>query len=160
MLYKRILSLVVITLLTVGVLTAQPQPGPQMPPPGAPMLKALNLTDEQRDQIADFRLELQKKMVAMRGDLQKLQSEYRLMLIDDKVSEKELQKQLQKIGDLRIKMALERAKNQRKIRSLLTDVQKKKFDAMILAGPKGRMKARMMKRHSERAPRQSPRMGF
>lgn len=159
MLAKRLLSIAVVSLFLVSAIFAQPQPG-QNPPMGPPpahgkMFQALNLTDQQRGQIEDLHLALEKKLIPLQADLQKLNANYKLMLIDPKVSESSLKAQLQKIADLRVKMALERAKNQRKIRSLLNDVQKKKFDAMILSGPKQKqmMKHRMMHRPGKMAPR-------
>ncbi len=156
---KRFFSSIVISLFLVGAIFAQPQPA-QTPPMGPPpvhgkMLQALNLTDQQRTQIEDLHLALQKKMVALRADLQKLRADYKLMLIDPKVSESRLKGQLQKIADLRVKMGLERAKTQRKIRSLLNSEQQKKFDAMILSGPKGKkmMKNKMMHHSGRMAPR-------
>ncbi len=152
MLAKRILSIFVISLFLVSAIFAQPQPG-QNPPMGPPpehgqMYKALQLTDQQRSQIADLHLALQKKLLPMRADLQKLQSEYKLMLINDKVTDNKLKAQLQKISDLRAKIAFEEAKTKRKIRSLLNDEQKKKFDAMVLRGPKAKkmMHKRIMHR--------------
>lgn len=150
MLAKRMLAITVVSLLLIGSVFAQPGPGPMGPqqgPQGIQMFKALNLTDEQRSKIEDLHLEMQKKMLSMQGDLQKLEKDFRLMVIDEKVSESQLQKQLQKIHDLKLKMALERAKNHRKIRSLLNDEQKKKFDAMYLAGPKVRKAGRAMMKH-------------
>ncbi len=151
MLTKRILAITVVSLLLIGSVFAQQGPGPMAAlqgHPGLQMFKALNLTDEQRSKIEDLHLEMQKKMLSMQGDLQKLEKDFRLMVIDEKVSESQLQKQLQKIHDLKLKMALEKAKNHRKIRSLLTDEQKKKFDSMYLSGPKLRKagRAKMMRR--------------
>ena len=157
---KRLLSVIVLSLFLTGAIWAQPQPAqnPPMGPPPAPMkmYRGLNLTDQQRSQIEDLHLALQKKLVTQRADLQKLNAEYKLMLINPKVSESSLKAQLQKIADVQVKMKLERAKTQRKIRSLLNDEQKKKFDAMILSGPKGKkmMHHKMMHRPGRMAPRQ------
>ena len=92
-------------------------------------------------------------MLTMQGDLQKLQKDFRLMVINEKVSDKQLENQLRKIHDLKLKMALERTKHQRKIRSLLNDEQKKKFDSMFLAGPKPHRGAKArIKRHMKNKP--------
>ncbi len=156
MLTKRILAIAVVSLLLMGSVFAQPGPGkmgPQQGQPGLQMFKGLNLTDEQRSKIEDLHLEMQKKMISMQGDLQKLEKDFRLMVIDEKVSDSQLQHQLQKIHDLKLKMELERAKNHRKVRSLLTDDQKKKFDSMYLKGPQARKAARaMMKNRMKRNP--------
>jgi len=141
---KRVLSTIIAGLFLATALLAQPPvptPAPKGTPPVMPgprMYAALNLTDQQRAQIDDLHLALQKKMIALRADLQKLNAEYKLMLIDPKVSEKGLKAQLQKIADVRLQMALERAKNVRKIRSLLNAEQQKKFDAFVLSRKSGR----------------------
>ncbi len=160
MLAKRFFSFIIVSLFLVSTTFAQPMPvqNPPMGPPPQPhsqMYRALNLTDQQRSQIEDLHLTLQKKLVPLRADLQKLRSEYKLMLINDKVSESKLKAQLQKISDLRAQMAFEQAKTKRKIRALLNSEQKKKFDAMILSGPKAQkmLKRKMMHRPSRMAPR-------
>lgn len=136
---KRVLSTIIAGLFLATALFAQPSAPTPVPKgtapvmPGPRMYAALNLTDQQRAQIDDLHLALQKKMIALRANLQKLNAEYKLMLIDPKVSEKGLKAQLQKIADVRLQMALERAKNVRKIRSLLNAEQQKKFDAFILS---------------------------
>lgn len=165
MLAKRILSVAVMSLLLVTAIFAQPTPMQKMQapnPPQAPMYRALNLTDQQRSQIEDLHLALEKKLTPLRADLQKLQADYKLMLVDPKVSEASLEKQLKKIADVRTQMALERAKNQRKIRSLLNHEQKKKFDAMILKGPRARrMGHKMNMRHKPGMPHhKAPHRGF
>ncbi len=162
MLAKRMLSVVVMSLFLATAIFAQPMPQQKAPnPPAGRMFNALNLTDQQRSQMEDLHLSLEKTLIPMRADLQKLNADYKLMIIDPKVSETDLKKQLQKMAGLRINMALERAKNQRKIRSLLNTEQKKKFDAMILSGPKAKRMGRkmMMHRRPRTAPRNHPR-GF
>ncbi len=145
MLIKRFTLIMTISLFLLSGLFAQPGMMPQQPkaPHHANML---NLTEEQQNQIREFRLEMQKKVVGLRGDLDKLQSELKLMIIDDKVSEKQLEKQLRKINDVKLKIELARIDNQRKVRSILTDDQKKQFDAMLLSGKKGK-KPGMGKKH-------------
>ncbi len=137
MLTKKILTVALLSFLLAGGLLAQPGPGGPQGLHPMPMLRGLNLTVEQQNQVQNLRLELQKKMLAYRGDLQKLQSELRLMVIDEKTSDKQIEKQLRKIQDLRLKMAIERTKHQRKIRALLTDEQKTLFDLHFLSGQKG-----------------------
>ncbi len=141
---KRVLSTIIAALFLTTALFAQPPASAPTPKgtapvmPGPRMYAALNLTDQQRAQIDDLHLALQKKMIALRADLQKLNAEYKLMLIDPKVSEKGLKAQLQKIANVRLQMALERAKNVRKIRSLLNAEQQKRFDAFVLSKKRGR----------------------
>ncbi len=135
---KRAILIAIISLFLLGTVIAQPGPKPQPNYPFLPIFRGLNLSEDQQSKIEDLHLAMQKKMITLRGELQKLQSDFRLMVIDDKVSEGQLEKQLRKIHELKLKMDLERAKTKRKVRALLTDVQKKKFDSMYLAGPKAK----------------------
>ncbi len=156
---KRIFisSLALIVFLTAGSLFAQP-PGMKgnMPPkPNFRQGAALDLSAEQQTKIDKLRLELQKMAAPLRADVQSLQTAYRLMIIDSKVSESQLKAQLAKISAKRQALALQRAKHQRQIRSLLTDEQKVKFDQRIISGhgKKGRKghKGQMMHKGGRKA---------
>lgn len=94
----------------------------------------LNLTADQQTQIDKLRLEHQKGVTLLRDEVRSLHTAYRLMIVDDKVSEANLKKQLNKISAKREILALNRAKHQRQVRALLTDEQKVKFDQHILSG--------------------------
>ena len=94
----------------------------------------LDLTADQQTQINKLRLEHQKEVTLLRDEVRSLNTAYRLMIIDDKVSESNLKKQLDKISDKREILALNRAKHQRQVRSLLTDEQKVKFDQHVISG--------------------------
>lgn len=142
---KRVIifSLALIVLLTAGSLFAQP-PGVRGNRSDMPDFRrgtALDLSAEQQTKIDKLRLDLQKMAAPLRADVQSLQTAYRLMIIDPKVSESKLKTQLGKISAKRQALALLRAKHQRQIRSLLTDEQKVKFDQRIISGhgKKGRM---------------------
>ncbi len=142
---KRIFipSLALIVFLTAGSLFAQP-PGMKGNMPPAPNFRqgaALDLSAEQQTKIDKLRLDLQKMAAPLQADVQSLQTAYRLMIIDPKVSESQLKAQLSKISAKRQALALQRAKHQRQVRSLLTDEQKVKFDQRIISGhgKKGRM---------------------
>jgi len=135
---KRVLlsSLAIIILLTAGSLFAQP-PGMKGNMPMAPNFRQgafLDLSAEQQTKIDKLRLEHQKMVVTLRADVQSMQTAYRLMIIDPKVSDAKLKAQLSKISAKREALALLRAKHQRQVRSLLTDEQKVKFDQRILSG--------------------------
>lgn len=142
-----------LTFLTVslfilsGTLLAQPgQPAPQFRQ--APMqqmmgarmmgMKMLNLNADQQKKIDALRLDFQKKILPLRDEVQALRTSYKLMTIDDKVSEGKLKAQLQKLSAKRQEIALLRAKHMRQVRSILTEEQKLKFDQHVLNGNKGK----------------------
>ncbi len=94
----------------------------------------LNLTAEQETQLDKLRLEHQKEVTLVRSEIHNLNAAYRLMVIDDGVSEAKLKKQIAAISAKREALALKRAQHQRKVRSLLTDEQKVKFDQHVISG--------------------------
>lgn len=94
----------------------------------------LNLTTEQQTQIDKLRLKHQKEVTLMRDEVRSLNTAYRLMIIDDGVSEAKLKKHITSISAKRETLALKRAQHQRQVRSLLTDEQKVKFDQHVISG--------------------------
>lgn len=131
-----ILSLIFMVALTASNVFAQRPGFDQDKPMGERFQKCnnLNLTDDQKTQIDKLRLEHQKEIIPLRNEVHSLQSEYNLLIIDDKVSEAKLKKQAENISTLRETLALKRALHQRQVRSLLTDEQKVKFDQQIISG--------------------------
>ncbi len=117
----------------------------QQPPIGPrgncrPMMQKMNflqLTEKQQQQIDKMRLEFQKEVLPLRDKVQSLRNEFKLMIVDEKVSKSGLKKQLEKISAAKQEMALKRAQHQREVRKLLTDDQKVKFDQHIISGHKG-----------------------
>lgn len=93
----------------------------------------LDLTAEQKTQIDQLRLEHQKEVTLARSEMRALNTAYRLMVIDDGVSESKLKKQIATISAKREALALKRAQHQRQVRSLLTDAQKVKFDQHVIS---------------------------
>ena len=96
----------------------------------------LELSETQQKQIEKLRLEFQKKISPLQDKARSLKNAYRLMVIDEKVSESGLKNQLKKISSIRQELALKRAMHKRQVRSLLTEEQKVKFDQQFLSGPK------------------------
>ncbi len=96
----------------------------------------LDLTEEQESKISTLRLEQQKTMMPQRDRVQALRTDYKLLVIDPTASDIQLRDKLNEISKIRVEMALNKAKHQRKVRSILTDDQKKKFDQHILMDSK------------------------
>lgn len=133
---STILTLILFSALSFGNLFAQRAPRMDNDGPRAMKMAQLDLTEQQQTQIDKLRLEHQKDMTPLRDEIRSLESEFRLMIIDEKASESKLKKQAAKISTKRTEMQLMRAKHLRQVRSLLTDEQKVKFDQHILSGQK------------------------
>ncbi len=149
--WKHITIAVLTLSLVAGLAMAQPQAGrPGMgpghggwmsnqpgPPPEAGFHKGcmgLNLTDEQQKEIQALRLAHQRKMVELKSETGNLRDKLKLVITDDKFNEKavsDITGKLAKAQQQRMEM---KAKHLRKVRDLLTDEQKVKFDQKVLAG--------------------------
>lgn len=131
-----IFSLIFMVALTTSNVFAQRPGFGQDKPMGERFQKYnnLNLTDDQKTQIDKLRLEHQKEILPLRNEVHNLQSEYKLLIIDNKVSEAKLKKHAENISSLRETLSLKHALHQRQVRSLLTDEQKVKFDQHIISG--------------------------
>jgi len=129
-----------LSVFMVAQLWAQPGPG-RGPADGADdefeprIFRVLDLTEEQEAKIEAWHLELQKANLERRSDLPKLHAELQLMIIDEKSGEAKIKAQLEKINTLQQANHLERIMLNRKIRTILSDEQKVRFDKMILDGP-------------------------
>lgn len=166
----------VIFLLVAGFSYAQPPQAPEHPPmmpgPGmsgdlpmpmqGPMFgKKLGLSEEQLAKIADYRLDLQKKMLPLRSDLVARRNELKLLLTADKPDQKKINQTIQAISQIRAKMGQLRAEHLLKVKSVLTPDQQKKFNTMILSGKRKMMnrgKMGGMRHHPEHMPGHGKRM--
>ncbi len=141
---KRYLAIfTLLFIFTAGIVQAQP---PATPPPGMPgpvmdefpmppnMGTRLGLTEAQMDQIANLRLEMQKKALPIRSELVSKRNELKLLLTADQPDMGKIKAKLKEISELRVQMGTLWAQHLVKVRALLDDTQKKKFDSMILSG--------------------------
>lgn len=87
----------------------------------------LNLTDEQKDKIDDLRSEQHKNMIELRYKLSMKNFELN-ELMRKNPDEKKALKIVEEIGKIKLDIEKSRITNHFKIRSLLTDEQKKIFD--------------------------------
>jgi len=155
---RRFLTGLFLILFTLSIANAQPGQGKNRgqfqprPERGERMTELLDLTDAQEQQIDKIRLEHLKKMESSRSELQKLRSEYRLLLVADSYDKNKVKQKLAEIGAVQEKRELEKADHFAEIRKILTDEQKVKFDQFILShGPGERGK------HFGRRPHRGPR---
>jgi Spy/CpxP family protein refolding chaperone len=120
-----------ITVLLLGGLLFARQPGGEMQM--GRMEKILDLKEEQKSQILDLHLQLRKEMILLKSEQEKLHAEIKLEITSDKFSESKLKKMVDQISDLQSQIHMKRLMNQRAVRSLLTEEQRKKFDLIFLS---------------------------
>jgi len=141
----KILSIVLLLSLSVAVYAQKTENGPKGQMRGqnhALMMQndkrgpaqGLNLTDAQRDAFKQGRLELQKKLQPLRNELGEVKAHQKTLMTAEKPDVSAINKNLEKIGELRVEMAKIQTKQHLDMRAQLTDEQKLKFDMM-----KGRM---------------------
>ncbi|MGD9486392.1 MAG: Spy/CpxP family protein refolding chaperone [Calditrichaceae bacterium] len=95
---------------------------------------ALDLTDEQQAKITDLRLQMEKEVLPLRNEMDKLRGELRLEMTAEKFNEGKVKKISGEMSTIREKMQLKRLNHQRAVRSLLTPEQQKQFDLQLLSG--------------------------
>lgn len=110
-------------------------------------MRGLDLTEEQRSQIADLKLNLQKEMTTVRAEVAQIRAELKLAMIADRFDEGKVKNLHGKLSDLRSEMSLKKLMNKRAVRDLLTPDQRKKFDMRILSerGKRGGKKGKGMR---------------
>lgn len=110
-------------------------------------MKGLDLTEEQRSQIADLKLSMQKEMITVRAEVAKVRAELKLAMVADNFDEGKVKSLHGKLSDLRSEMSLKKLMNKRAVRDLLTPEQRKKFDMRILSerGKRGGKKGKGMR---------------
>ena len=99
------------------------------------MAARLDLTDEQVEAITGIREGGQKQILEMRKEMMRLRNELQGELLEDEPSEGEVVSLTEKIGDLRTRMQVDRAKNRLAVVKLLTPEQR---DKMLVMGHGGK----------------------
>ena len=131
---KTILYGLITLVLFGGVLLAgQPGGEKQM----RRMQKLLELNEEQKSQILDLHLQLRKEIIPLKSEQEKLHGEIKLEITSDKFSESRLKKLLDQVSANQSQIQMKRLMNQRAVRNLLTEDQRKKFDLHFLSRKSG-----------------------
>ena len=141
------------TFLLAGVAIAQPGPGIQGmgkgpgwwadEPGGPPMgrmqgcMKGMNLDDDQKGKIEKLRLAHQKEMLALKTETSGLRDKMKLLVIADKFDQKAVDDLAGKIAKAHEKRVSLMVKHLRKVRDILNDEQKVKFDQHVISGEMG-----------------------
>lgn len=90
--------------------------------------KGLNLTDAQKDAFKQSMLAMQKQLQPLRNELGEAVAHQKTLTTAEKPDLSAINKNIEKIGALRIEMAKIKVKNRLDLRAQLTDEQRLKFD--------------------------------
>jgi Spy/CpxP family protein refolding chaperone len=88
------------------------------------MIEKLNLTKEQGDKISDLRSDHQKKMADFKAELEKAKIDMRDLRDNSDLSRAEMISAVEKVNNIKNKMALERTNHRMDVYELLNDEQK------------------------------------
>lgn len=88
----------------------------------------LNLTDAQKEAFKQSMLAVQKQLQPLRNELGEAQAHQKTLTTAEKPDLNAINKNIEKIGALKIEMAKIQAKHRLEMRSQLTDEQRLKFD--------------------------------
>ena len=99
----------------------------------------LNLTDDQKAKMSDLKLALQKKLLPLKSDLQGKVTDLQLLKTENSPNLNRIDKLIDDIGKLRIKIQKEQVRHQLEVRKILTPEQRKRWDYRALGGPGKRL---------------------
>ena len=88
----------------------------------------LNLTDAQKEAFKQSRLDVQKQLQPLRNELGEVKAHQKTLMTAQKPDLNDINKNIEKMGDLRVDMAKIMVKHRLTLRSQLTDEQRLKFD--------------------------------
>lgn len=89
-----------------------------------------DMTEEQKEQIRALRTEVEKELLPMRSKLRIKSAELDELLVVDKPDMKTIHRKVDEISALRTEMQKKHVDNRLKIRGLMTDEQRVRFDTM------------------------------
>ena len=134
----KILMVVMLMSLSV-VLIAQPEENGMRKSMGRPergsqmnewrgAIKGLNLTDAQKESFKQSTLAVHKQLQPLRNELGEAVAHQKTLVTAEKPDLNAINKNIEKIGGIRIEMAKIQAKHRLEMRAQLTDEQRLKFD--------------------------------
>ena len=103
----------------------------------AEMMETLNLTDKQRNQMADLRDAQARKMIGIRGGLAEAQLDMKKLMRADAPSQAQIDATIDRMAKLRADAAKSRVATHLAMRGLLTTAQRKTMDEMRHGGMGG-----------------------
>jgi len=90
----------------------------------------LNLTDAQKEAFKQSRLAIQKQLQPLRNELGEAEAHQKTLMTSEKPDLNAINKNIEKIGALKVEMEKIRTKNHLDMRAQLTEEQRLKFDAL------------------------------
>lgn len=87
-----------------------------------------DMTEQQKEQMEQLRTEHLKVMLPLKNQLQEKMARLRTLSTAEKVNMNDINKKIDEIGELKIKLMKERATHRQDIRKLLTEEQRVMFD--------------------------------
>jgi protein CpxP len=102
------------------------------------MANRLGLTDEQQKRVGELRLNLQREILPLSAELQRMRTILKLEITADKYDAAKVKSLQSDIAKVMNEIGTKRIGHQRAVRELLTPEQRTKFDQHILSGPEGR----------------------
>ena len=106
-------------------------------------LAALELTDAQKEAFKQSRLDMQRQLQPIRNELGEAEAHQKTLVSAEKPDLAAINKNIEKIGSLKVEMAKIKTKNRLDMRAQLTEEQRLKFDAA-----KGHMRGGEGMRHN------------
>lgn len=116
----------------------------------------LDLSEDQQNQIDDLRLQLQKELLPLKSEIEKLRNEMKLEMTAEKFNESKVKKLNDEISNLQKEIKLKHLLNKRAVRDLLTPEQRKKYDIHLLSDKKENWGKRAGMHRGPRSPRGIP----
>lgn len=116
----------------------------------------LDLSEDQQNQINDLHLQLQKELLPLKSEIEKLHNEMKLEMTAEKFDESKVKKLNEQISNLQKEIKLKHLLNRRAVRDLLTPEQQKRFDVHLLSDKKGNWGERAGMHRRPRSPRGRP----
>ena len=95
----------------------------------------LDLSDEQKTQIDKLRLDIQKKILPLKNELDEKKAKMKTLNTAENVDMKAINALIDDIGKLKTQMTKEKASHRQEVRKILTEEQRIKFD--LRQGTKG-----------------------
>jgi len=161
----KILSLVLLMSLSTAIMAQTNENGPkksnrrpqnEMRMNGGQRGQAngMNLTDVQKDAFKQSMMTMHKQIQPLRNELGEAEAHQRTLITADKTDLGAINKNIEKIGDIKVEIAKIQTKHHLEMRAQLTDEQRMKFDLLkgrmkMDKGPKGMKYNRQM--HGEQA---------
>jgi Spy/CpxP family protein refolding chaperone len=119
-------------------------------------VRYLELSEDQQNQINDLHLQLEKELIPLKSEIEKLRNEMKLEMTAEKFNESKVKDLNDGISNLQKEIKLKHLLYRRAVRDLLTPEQQKKFDMQLLSDKRGKLGRRAGMNRGPRSPRGIP----